>query len=217
MVTSLLSRFHRPAWKPAICWVFALAICSPGLICAGELRLERTLLPDAAPSSFAVGFPSGVNFCYDVVRGGVSYIWTGDFVDISSVRPNAGKAISPVKVLGDVVYRESEYFPLRRNDPQRGVKVDFKGYRLTADAITFVYEIDRCRVTEEIRSTPDGTGLVRQFGIEGALPDESWWYVPGATNGANLEAPGASHDDRGFRFESAGSFILEVHFGKAAS
>lgn len=217
MAISPLPRVHRPKWKTAIRCIIALAFCSPGLICAGELRLERTLLPDAAPSSFAVGFSTGVNFCYDVVRGGVSYIWTGDFVDIASVRPNAGKAISPVKLLGDVVYRESEYFPLRRNDPQRGVEVDFKGYRLTADAILFIYEIDQCRVTEEVRSTADGAGLVRQFRIEGALPNDTWWYVPGATNGAKLEAPGAKHDDRGFRFESAGSFIIEVHFGKAAS
>ena len=216
MATSPLHR-HRPKWKTAIRWVFALAFCSPGMIHASELRLERTLLPDAAPSSFAVGFPSGVNVCYDVVRGGVSYIWQGDFVDITSVRPNAGKLVSPVKLLGEVVYRESEYFPLRRNDPQRGVGVDFKGYRLKGDAIEFVYEIDQHRVTEEVRSTADGMGLVRKFKIEGASPGETRWYVPGATDGAKLEAPGAEHDVRGFRFDPARSFLLEVHFGKVAS
>lgn len=217
MATSPLPRVHRPAWKPAICCAFALVISSPSMIHASELRLERTLLPDAAPSSFAVGLPTGVNFCYDVVRGGVSYIWQGDFVDISNVRPNAGKAVSPVKLLGEVVYRESEYFPLRRIDPQRGVGADFKGYRLKQDAIEFIYQIDQCRVTEEVRSTADGMGLVRQFKIEGALPGETWWYVPGATNGGKLEAPGALRDGPGFRFDPTGSFILEVHFGKAAS
>ena len=69
--------------------LLALAVGWVSLAQAGELRIERTLLPDAAPSSFAVGFPSGVNFCYDVVRGGVSYIWQGGFVDVTSVRPNA--------------------------------------------------------------------------------------------------------------------------------
>jgi hypothetical protein len=203
--------------KTAIRCVFALAFCSPGLICAGELRLERTLLPDAAPSSFAVGFSTGVNFCYDVVRGGVSYVWKGDFVDISSVRPDAGKAVSPVKLLGEVVYRESEYFPLRRNDPQRGVEADFKGYRLKTNAIEFIYEIDRCRVTEEVRPTADGTGLVREFRIEGARPGEMWWYVPGTPNGGQLEARGADRDGRIFRFDPAQSFLLEVRLGKAAS
>lgn len=216
MVSLRLPQIHRPEWKHAFRCVVALVICSPGMIHASELRIERTLLPDAAPSSFAVGFSTGINFCYDVVRGGVSYIWTGDFVDISSVRPNAGKAVSPVKLLGEVVYRESEYFPLRRNDPQHGAGVDFKGYRLKTDAIEFIYEIDQRRVTEEVKPTADGTGLVRHFRIEGAFPGDTWWYVPGATNGAALEAPGAHHDVRGFRFDSAKSFLLEVRLGKAA-
>ncbi len=196
---------------------FALILCSASVVHAGELRIERTLLPDAAPSSFAVGFPNGVSFCYDVVRGGVSYIWQGGFVDLAPVRPEAGKAISPVKLLGSIVYGESAYSPLRMSDPQRGADIVFKGYRLKADAIVFIYEIDRRRVSEEIRATADGAGLTRRFRIEGASPGESWWYIPGDTTGGKLSAPGAARDGDGFRFDAGQDLLLEVHFEKAAS
>ena len=52
-----------------------------------EVQLERTFLPDAHASSFAFGLPGGVNVCYDPVRGGVNYAWTGGFLDITNVRP----------------------------------------------------------------------------------------------------------------------------------
>jgi hypothetical protein len=183
----------------------------------GDLLIERTLLPDAAPSSFAVGFPNGVSFCYDVTRGGVSYIWRGGFIDVTSVRPAAGKAITPVQLLGEVVYREEGFFPLRAGDPQRGVEMAFKGYRLRANAIEFHYEIERRRVTEEVALLPDGSGLVRRFRIEGAPAGEAWWYVPGGTSGEKLAAPQAAPDAGGFRFDAAREFSLEVHFKKETS
>lgn len=179
-----------------------------------DLLIERTLMPDAAPSSFAVGFPSGVNFCYDVVRGGLSYIWKGGFVDVTSVRPNAGKSIAPVKLLGTVVYREEGFFPLRTGDPQRGAEFVFKGYRLEGNAIAFRYEVDHRLVTEEVAPLPDGSGLERRFRIEGGAADESWWYVPGPSSGGKLAAPQAVQDADGFRFDDARAFSLVVQFEK---
>jgi hypothetical protein len=58
---------------------------------------------DASPSSFAIGLPGGVNFCFDPVRGGVSYAWKGGFVDLAPARPGPGKFINPVKLLAPVV------------------------------------------------------------------------------------------------------------------
>ena len=186
---------------------------APGL--ASELRVERTLLPDASPSSFAIGFPNGTSLCYDVTRGGLSYIWRGGFVDLSSVRPEAGKVISAVKLLGDVVYREHEYFPLRRGDSERAAPARFKGYRLHDGAIEFVYEVDQCRVREEIRPLEDG--IVRRFQIEGAAADETWWYIPGGTQGANLHAPVGHREAGGFRFKANEGLVLEVRFEGAES
>ena len=201
---------------PIFCSALALMLGAPARGGAEDLLIQRTLMPDAAPSSFAVGFSSGVNFCYDVVRGGLSYIWKGGFVDETSVRPNAGKSITPVKLLGEVVYREEGFFPLRTGDPQRGAEFVFKGYRLRDNAIEFRYEIDRRTVTEEVTPLSDGSGLVRRFRIEGASADESWWYVPGSSSGGKLAAPQAVQDAGGFRFDAAREFSLEVRFGKEA-
>jgi hypothetical protein len=181
---------------------------------AAPLLIERTLMPDAAPSAFAVGFPNGVSFCYDVVRGGLSYIWRGGFVDVNNVRPNAGKSITPVKLLGNIVYREEGFFPLRVGDPQNGVEFVFKGYRVTGNAIEFRYEIDRHRVREEVTALPDGSGLLRRFRIEGAAPGGTWWYVPGSLSGGKLAAANAVSDAGGYRFDAAREFTLEVHFAK---
>ena len=47
------------------------------VISRAEVQIERTHMPEAHASSFAFGLPGGVNFCYDPVRGGVNYAWTG--------------------------------------------------------------------------------------------------------------------------------------------
>jgi hypothetical protein len=39
--------------------------------------IQRTIMPDAGPSSFAVSFPEGVSLCFDPVRLGINYAWLG--------------------------------------------------------------------------------------------------------------------------------------------
>ncbi|MSU65840.1 MAG: hypothetical protein EXS38_07015 [Opitutus sp.] len=156
--------------------VALFAVLAPSA--SAEVLIERTILPfDVAPSSFAIGLPGGVNFCFDPVRGGVCYAWTGGFIDLTNVRPGfGGKHISPVKLLGPVVYREDGNAPLRRGDPARPPVVEFKGYTLHGDAVEFRYTVDGFLLQEEIRARPGGGGLVRRFRIEGAT-DAKWWYV----------------------------------------
>lgn len=55
------------------------------------MQIQRIFLPNgASPSSFAVGLPGGVNFCFDPVRGAVSYVWIGGFLDLTPARPGIG-------------------------------------------------------------------------------------------------------------------------------
>ncbi len=162
-----------------------------------EVLLERTALPlDAAPSSFAVGLPGGINVCFDPTRCAVSYVWQGGFLDLTTVRPGMGKLISPAKLLGPVVYRESGVSPLRRGDPTRAPVVMFKGYTLGPDAIEFRYLLDDVLVREEIRVAPGSARLTRRFRLEGAT-DASWWYVTAGQPARPLTvAPGGeiAHD-----------------------
>ncbi|MSU24602.1 MAG: hypothetical protein EXS32_12365 [Opitutus sp.] len=140
-----------------------------------EVQIERTYLPDAHASSFAFGLPGGVNFCYDPIRGGVNYAWTGGFLDITGVRP-VNKLVTPAKPLGPVVYRESGGAPLRRGDATRLPLLEFKGYTLHDSSVELRYLVDGVLVREEIRTNPDRSGLIRKF-IVTKSAGEKWWYV----------------------------------------
>jgi hypothetical protein len=145
-----------------------------------EILIERTFLPfGAAPSSFAIGLPGGVNFCFDPVRGGVSYAWTGGFIDVAPVRPGMGKRLTAAGLLGPVVYREAGSAPLRRGDPARPSVVEFRGYMLRGDAVEFRYTLDSIPVREEVRARAGGGGLTRRFQV-GGTADAKWWYVTDA-------------------------------------
>lgn len=180
---------------------FRLAAFSIGLGLAAaahaEVQIERLFLPDASPSSFAIGLPGGINFCFDPVRGAVSYVWTGGFLDVSGTRPGAGKFINPAKLLGPVVYRESGDAPLRRGDPGRTPIVELTGYVLRADAIEFRYTVDGTPVREEIRARSDGAALVRRIHVSTGT-DAKWWHAV------------AGQPPRELRRESGGAFVLEL-------
>ena len=178
--------------------VLALSLALLPLVHA-EVQIERGFLPDAGPSSFAVALPGGVNFCFDPVRGGVSYAWTGEFLDLTPMRPGTGKFIKAAKPLGPIVYREAGTAPLRRGDPSRTPVFEFTGYSVRDDAVEFRYTIDGALVREEVRVRPGGGGLVRSFQIEGGA-DAKWWHV--------VEGKPATELKRG----TCGSFVLEIPF-----
>jgi hypothetical protein len=164
-----------------------------------EVQVERGFLPDAGPSSFAIALPGGVNFCFDPVRGGVSYAWTGKFLDLAPMRPGTGKFIKPANLLGPVVYREAGTVPLRRGDPGRVPVFEFAGYTLRDDAVEFRYMIDGALVRDEIRARPGGGGLERRFHFDDGA-DAKWWHVVEGKPAAEL------------RREPGGAFVLEIPF-----
>lgn len=176
----------------------AAALLAPTL--RAEIQIERGFLPDAGPSSFAIALPGGVNFCFDPVRGGVSYAWTGDFLDLTPMRPpGSGKFIKAAKLLGPIVYREAGNAPLRRGDPGRVPVIEFAGYSVRDDAIEFRYTVDGTLVREEVRARPGGGGLVRRFHFESGS-DAKWWHVVDGKPATELKR------------EAGGAFVLEIPF-----
>lgn len=158
-------------------FLFALALVIAAPRATAEVQIERTFLPHgAAPSSFAISLPGGVNVCFDPVRGAVSYVWTGGFLDLAPARPGPGKFIEPARLLGPVVYRETGEAPLRRGEALRAPTVEFAGYALRDDHVEFRYTIDGTLVREEVRVRSDGAALVRRFHLATGS-DARWWYV----------------------------------------
>ena len=142
-----------------------------------EVQIARIFMPhQASPSSFAIGLPGGISFCWDPLRCSVSYIWKGGFIDVTPSRPGLGKFIEAATLLGPIVYHEVGESPLRNSDPARKPEIAFTGYTLKADAIEFRYTVDGRKVREEIRVHADGTALLRRLEIESSA-DGRWWHV----------------------------------------
>lgn len=172
-----------PAKTVGLSLTFFLALCAVTPLSAqpplapGEVLVERIFLPDAKAGSFAFGLPGGISFCYDPVRGGLNYVWTGGFVDLANVRPGMGKLLKPAKLLGPVVYRETGLAPLRRGDATRVPVVEFKGYTLRNSAVELRYTVDGALVTEQITARPADRTLVRKFSFDRAGADATWFYA----------------------------------------
>jgi hypothetical protein len=169
----------------------------------GEVLVERTMLPDARASSFAFGLPGGVNVCYDPIRGGVNYIWTGGFLDISGVRPT-NKLLKAAALLGPVVYREAGDSPLRRGGTTRAPVVELKGYTLRDSAVELRYTVDGAPVSETLTALPDRTGLRRTFRFDRAGADAPWVYVVDGRPAAALTR------------DASGAFTLDIPFAPPA-
>jgi hypothetical protein len=170
-------------------------------VAVAEIQIERIFMPEkAAPSSFAIGLPRGVSFCYDPLRCAVDYIWTGGFVDPTPARNGIGKFVDAVKLLGPVIYREIGPAPLRRGDIARQPEIKFKGYTLHAESIEFRYTLDGLNVWEEISRPAKGVALTRRFRID-VPPHESWWYVVDGKAPVELQ------------LESEGVYVLNLQLG----
>lgn len=163
-----------------------------------EVQIDRIFMPhNASPSSFAIGLPGGISFCWDPLRCAVSYVWTGGFIDATPARPGLGKFIDAVKLLGPIVYQETGSVPLRHADPAREPVVEFTGYTLKSDAIEFRYTVDGRPVREEIRARADGRALVRRLQIAGGA-DARWWHVVAGGPAQELKA------------DASGAFVIEL-------
>lgn len=129
-----------------------------------DVQVFRTMMPDAGPSAFAVRFTeAGLAMCYDPVRGGVNYLWKGDF----DLQPTVTGKISKLAVVeGEPFYRETAWHPLRSSKSLDEPDYKFLGYSVKEGALEFNYAIDgEVKVRERI--TPiDGEGVRRDFLVE---------------------------------------------------
>lgn len=187
----------------ALLLLVAAPLSAQPTLTSDEVLIERTMLPDSHASSFAFGLPGGISFCYDPIRGGLNYVWTGGFIDLANVRP-VNKLIKSAALVGTVVYRETGPAPLRRSDPTRVPTVVFKGYTLRPASVELRYTVDGAAVTEDIHVRRDRSGLTRTFRFDASASDATWFHVVTGRPATALTPAGS------------GVFTLDVPFAAPA-
>ena len=192
-------------------------------LCGGPFRAEpalaatvvvhRTMMPECGPSSFAIGLGPNLGLSFDPGRGGVNYVWQGDFVDLGPTWK--AKINKPAEIRGTIVYRESRRYPLRSGRSDREPKFEFKGYTLLADAVEFQYLLDGVLVREEIRATPDGCGVVRRF--QTSEPVAGWSYAIESQPGVAIASPGGAWNEARTAVTAPGGreFSLQIQLNAA--
>jgi hypothetical protein len=145
---------------------------------SGGFRLHRTWMPDAYPSSFAVGFPDGLNFCFDPVRGNVIYAWRGNFVDLAPTV--AGKIPRNAVVIGTIFYRDPVHSRFKVGGADAVADVQFRGYEVKQGVPEFRYEVGGIEIRESIAPTPEGKALIRRFRLSTAEKDVVYQTPDGA-------------------------------------
>ncbi|MBL9200618.1 MAG: ThuA domain-containing protein [Opitutaceae bacterium] len=199
---TLANPAFRRVLANAVRWAGARPV--PGAVAA----VQRTFMPESHPGSFAITFPGGPGVCLDPVRGGINFVWDGDFVDL---RPRwLTKQGAPARIFGEPFYREGAWRPLRAGAPGRESDFQFRGYALTPAGPEFHWQIDGRDVFEALSASADGAVLTRRFRVAaGAAP---LWLRLEPQPAAEIAVRGLERDGELASFPStaAGEFTIEI-------
>ncbi len=151
----------------------------------GEAILYRNFIEGAGARGIGVGYPGGVNLCFDADQMSVAMVWQGGFIDAKRHWEGRGQGFQPPLGYGilrsgggqGVALLESaaSSWPAAQ---KRAEGVRFLGYRLDEKRYpTFMYEVGGVRVAD--RSEPLGElskGIVSlsrrvTFEPDGKIPD----------------------------------------------
>lgn len=123
----------------------------------------------------SVGYPSQVNYAYDLKQGALLEIWRGNFLDVTEMWHDRGEPQLAVP-LGSVIKLSGSpslaVLPDANAPWPATVSFDDlqnKGYVLDkARNPTFNYVINGTTVTDKVAANPDGTSLVRDITVNSA-------------------------------------------------
>ena len=177
--------------------------------------VQRASMADAFPGALAISFPGGPSLCFDTVRGGINYIWDGDFVDL---RPwwtghhGAPLRSFAARISGAVLYRERSMSPALHVGPGTGPsEFHFRGYRLGQDGFPELsYLVGGRAITEVVRPAAGGVGVECTFHADsGPGP---LWLTLGSDSNAEIAVSGAAMDGNRIRFDAVGAGTFAVTF-----
>jgi hypothetical protein len=177
--------------------------------------IQRTSMADAFPGALAITFPGGPSLCFDTVRGGINYIWDGDFVDLHpwwTGRHGDPLRTFAARISGEVFYRDgSMSLALHVGSSSDPSVYHFRGYRLGKDGFPeLLYSVGGTGVTEELRPVGDGAGVECTFHVE-AGPRPLWMRLPTGSK-AEVGVSGAVRDGDFVRYDATGAGTFAVTF-----
>jgi hypothetical protein len=185
---------------------FLAAGAKPDVEPPAQLRLHRTWMPNAYPSSFAVGFPGGFNCCFDPMRGKVIYAWRGDFVDL---QPTVnGKIPRDAVILGTMFYEAAPATGWRSGSQMKDPEIHYKGHRVKDGIPEFSYEVDGVPVRQSIAPAPDGGGLICRFRV--STPDHGLVFRAEDPGRATVESGPAKWVDGGLQIPGNASVVFTI-------
>jgi hypothetical protein len=182
---------------------------------AARPAVQRTFMPEATPGSFAITLPNGPGLCLDLVRGGLNYVWDGDFVDLRSRWIT--KEGAPARIFGDVFYREKAWQPMRAGAPGNPPDLQFRGYVLRDGVPEFHYVIGGRDVFETFASGREPGDLLRRFRVgPGTSP---LWITLEPQAEAEVVVSGLERDGARavFAAPAGGEFTLEIRRRKGVN
>lgn len=159
----------------------------PGIVLAPESNrpiIYRNFLEHCSPRAIAVGYPGGLNLCFDADQMNLAMLWRGAFMDAKKHWTDRGAGnqgplgyadFEPVPTsAGLAILADAEKTPWPERKP-RAEDLRFHGYRLDAAGVpTFRYEQGTLNVEEKYQ--PQGSDadpqarLVRTITLSGSAP-----------------------------------------------
>lgn len=128
--------------------------------------VKRAFVENGPARSVMVGFPGGINYCFDADSCAVVFGWFGMFLDVG---PDWGynenhRGGQPVKTLGNRFDLGFSDLPVRISSPYLTPQVEFQGYHWNgSDTPEIHYLVNGIPVVQTIRPAPQGIGLEMDF------------------------------------------------------
>lgn len=123
--------------------------------------LYRTFMPDCGPAAIAVALNPNESYCFDAGKCYLRYAWSGGFVDNTDHWKGNGNKLA--KIVGSVYWKDETGFPFKAGKNQKIPTVHFKGYHLTKRLPAFRYMLDEISVSETVKLSAKGNGIIREF------------------------------------------------------
>ncbi|MDA7915834.1 plastocyanin/azurin family copper-binding protein [Verrucomicrobia bacterium] len=134
--------------------------------------VKRAFVDDGPSRAVMIGFPGGVNACFDAESCSVQFGWFGRFLDVgpdwgSNPGHRGGK---PVKTLGERFDVGNSDFPIRIGSPHLVPQVKFNGYDWNGKSTPVLhFTVNGSQVLQRITPAPKGIGLVYEYSFQNTV------------------------------------------------